>query len=104
MLDQYLELCSKGGLTDALLTDMPFEDCLSEFPDAPCWIMPLGNQKASVSELLKSERFGKILEQCREELIMFLLIPPTDSTARHYEHVGTACRSHFISSPGFIHD
>lgn len=76
MLDHYLEMGSKGGLTDALLTDMPLEDCLSEFPDAPCWIMPLGNQKASVSELLKSERFHHILAQCREDFDYVLINTP----------------------------
>jgi capsular exopolysaccharide synthesis family protein len=76
MLDRYLETVPKAGLTDALSTDVPFEDCLSGFRDVPCWIMPLGTRKTGVSDLLKGERFGHILKHCREEFDYVLINTP----------------------------
>jgi polysaccharide chain length determinant protein (PEP-CTERM system associated) len=76
VLHRYLETPPQGGLTDALLTDIPFEQCFSGFGDVPCWIMPMGHCKASVSELLKTERFVSILRRCREEFDYILINTP----------------------------
>jgi capsular exopolysaccharide synthesis family protein len=76
VLHRYLDTSPKGGLTDALLTDIPFEDCLSGFGDVPCWIMPVGNSATSVSELLKTERFDAILRRCRQEFDYVLINTP----------------------------
>jgi capsular exopolysaccharide synthesis family protein len=75
-LDRYVDTPPKGGLTEALLTDLPFEDCLSGFGDVPCWIMPVGNSMTSVSELLKTERFDAILRRCRQEFDYVLINTP----------------------------
>ena len=76
MLHHYLETPPKWGLADALLSDVPFEDCLCGFGDVPCWIMPVGNLGTSVNELLKTERFGLVLAQCREEFDYILINTP----------------------------
>ena len=76
VLHRYLETPPQGGLTDALLTDIPFEQCFSGFVDVPCWIMPMGHCKASVSELLKTERFASVLRQCREQFEYILINTP----------------------------
>lgn len=76
VLDRYLETPPPGGLTDALLTDLPFEECFSGFGDVPCWIMPMGHCKTSVSELLRTERFESILRRCREEFDYILINTP----------------------------
>jgi capsular exopolysaccharide synthesis family protein len=76
VLHRYVETPPRGGLTDALLSDLPFEECLSGFQDVPCWIMPLGSCKTSASELLKSERFVHILARCRQEFDYILINTP----------------------------
>ena len=76
VLHRYLETPPKWGLADVLLSDVPFEECLYGFGDVPCWIMPIGNCKTSVSELLKTERFGHILRRCREDFDYILINTP----------------------------
>jgi polysaccharide chain length determinant protein (PEP-CTERM system associated) len=76
VLHRYLETPPQGGLTDILLTDLPFDDCLAGFGDVPCWIMPVGNCISSVSELLKTERFDAILRRCRQEFDYVLINTP----------------------------
>jgi len=76
VLHRYLESPPKWGLADVLLSDVPFEECLSGFGDVPCWIMPVGNYKTSVNELLKTERFGYVLKRCREDFDYILINTP----------------------------
>ncbi|HZN45961.1 MAG TPA: GNVR domain-containing protein [Nitrospiraceae bacterium] len=76
ILHQYIDAPPKWGLADALLSDVPFEECHYGFGDVPCWIMPVGTCRTSVSELLKSERFGHILARCREEFEYILINTP----------------------------
>jgi polysaccharide chain length determinant protein (PEP-CTERM system associated) len=76
VLHRYLEILPKGGLSDSLVSDVLFEDCISGFGDVPCWIMPVGNCIISAGELLKSERFVDILKQCRERFDYVLINTP----------------------------
>ena len=73
----YLVTPSSWGLADLLLRDVPFEECLSGFGDAPCWIMPVGECEFTASDLLlKAERFNQILARCREQFDYVLINTP----------------------------
>jgi capsular exopolysaccharide synthesis family protein len=76
VLDRYLEAPPKGGLTDVLLTDIPFEECIAGVGDVPCWIMPMGHSQSGINELLRTERFDSILKRCREDFDYILINTP----------------------------
>ncbi len=76
MLHHYLDTQPRWGLADALLSDIPIEECLSGLGEVPCWIMPIGNFETNVYELLRTERFGQILARCREEFEYILINTP----------------------------
>ena len=77
MLHHYAETLPKWGLADCLLGDIPLDDCLFGFEDAPCWIMPVGSSDVHSTELLKSERLAGILAQLRERFeYIFINTPP----------------------------
>ena len=76
MLHQYMETTPKYGISDALMGDVPFEECLAEFGDVPCWIMPVGNYRTNINELAKTERFAHVLARCRAEFDYVLINAP----------------------------
>lgn len=76
MLHRYAETIPKVGLADCLMGDVPLDDCLFEFPDAPCWIMPVGSSIVSSNELLRTERLGGILAQLRERFEYIVINTP----------------------------
>jgi succinoglycan biosynthesis transport protein ExoP len=76
MLHHYAETLPKWGLADCLLGDIPLDDCLFGFEDAPCWIMPVGSSAIHSTELLKGERLTAILTQLRERFEYIIINAP----------------------------
>jgi len=77
MLNRYVETMPKGGLADCLTGDIPLDDCLFEFRDVPCCIMPVGSSSVNSNELLKTGRLSSILSKLRERFEhIFLNTPP----------------------------
>lgn len=76
MLHHYSDTQPRWGLADALVSDVPIEECLGGLGDVPCWIMPIGNFETNVYELLRTERFGRLLARCREEFEYILINTP----------------------------
>lgn len=77
MLHHYVETVPKWGLADCLIGDIPLDDCLFGFENAPCWIMPVGSSDVHHTELLKSERLAGILAQLRKRFeYIFINAPP----------------------------
>lgn len=77
MLHHYAKTVPKWGLADCLIGDIPLDDCLFGFEDAPCWIMPVGSPDVHPTELLKSERLAGILAQLRARFeYIFINTPP----------------------------
>ncbi len=77
MLHHYVETVPKWGLADCLIGDIPLDDCLFGFENAPCWIMPVGRSDVHPTEILKSERLAGILAQLRERFeYIFINTPP----------------------------
>jgi polysaccharide biosynthesis transport protein len=77
VLHQYAETLPKWGLADCLIDDIPLDDCMSGFEDAPCWIMPVGKSAVHSTELLKSERLVGIFAHLRERFeYIFINAPP----------------------------
>ena len=76
MLHHYLDTQPRWGLADALVSDVPIEECSAGLGDVPCWIMPIGNLETNVYELLRTERFGQVLARCREKFEYILINTP----------------------------
>ena len=76
MLHHYLDIQPRWGLADALVSDVPIEECSACLGDVPCWIMPIGNLETNVYELLRTERFGQVLARCREKFEYILINTP----------------------------
>jgi len=76
MLHKYAETIPRWGLADCLVDDIPLDDCLTRFKDAPCWIMPVGSSTVRSTELLKSQRLAGILEQVRGRFEYILINAP----------------------------
>lgn len=76
-LHQYTQALPKWGLGDCLVGDIELDDCLSRFPEAPCWIMPVGSSDVHSTELFKSERLKGIFDQLRKRFdYIFINTPP----------------------------
>jgi len=75
-LQRYAAKVPQYGLVDFLTKDVSIEACLSEFSEAPCFIMPVGNCNIQFNELLKTDRLATVLAQLREEFEYILINTP----------------------------
>jgi succinoglycan biosynthesis transport protein ExoP len=75
-LHRYADGIPEWGLADCLTSDVSWEDCLANFGDVPCWIMPVGNSRIHSNELLKTGRLQSLLAQLRERFDYILINTP----------------------------
>lgn len=76
MLHRYAEAVPKVGLADCLVREIPLENCIYSFEEAPCSIMPVGSSAVTSTELLRTDRLGGIIAQLRERFEYILINTP----------------------------
>ena len=65
------------GLSDFLVGEEGFADCLCDSEQTGLTICPAGSRTSSPSELLESERFAEFMKHARESFdVVFLDVPP----------------------------
>jgi capsular exopolysaccharide synthesis family protein len=75
-LSYFSETQPKYGLVDCFRSNIPTEEAMASFTEAPCWIMPAGNIGPDSTELLKTGPLERVLAQLREKFDYILVNAP----------------------------
>ena len=75
-LSYFCETQPKYGLVDCFRSNIPMEEAMASFTEAPCWIMPTGEIGPDSTELLKTGPLERVLTQLREKFDYILINAP----------------------------
>jgi succinoglycan biosynthesis transport protein ExoP len=75
-LKYFSETQPEYGLVDCFRSNIPVEEAMTSFTEAPCWIMPTGEIGPGSTELLKTGPLERVLSQLREKFDYVLVNAP----------------------------